>query len=292
MGSLLLLHDPLCAGYQAAGHPERPARILATVTLLQEKHPEWIWKLPASASEEDLRRVHTAAHLERLRQPADFDADTPYLPDIAEHARRAAGGAVGTIDPALAGQKVMSLMRPPGHHATTDRAMGFCYLNSIAVAALAARARGVNRVAVWDFDAHHGNGTEAILREQVGCLYVSVHQSPGYPGTGTRTVANCLNFPVPPGSSRQLHLEALEASWAAVQSFKPELVLVSAGFDAYGDDPLTVMTLIRDDFATLGSWLRASNLPAGAVLEGGYSRALPQLIESFLAAWAGEESAT
>jgi acetoin utilization deacetylase AcuC-like enzyme len=164
--------------------------------------------------------------------------------------------------------------------------MGFCYLNQIAVAALAARhGMAARRVAVWDFDAHHGNGTEAILQGRDGFLMCSVHQSPCYPGTGLRDLENCRNWPIPPGAPRAFHMEALEESLGVVTDFKPDLVLVSAGFDAYARDPLTQMTLEADDFATLGAWLRGTGIPAAAILEGGYSPDLPLLVASFLRSW-------
>lgn len=269
--------------------PEQPARLTASVEHLAARRPQWTWRLPEGAAEAAVLRAHTAGHLQRLGHPPDFDDDTPYFQGIREHALRAAGAALLAADCALAGQPAFALMRPPGHHATQDEAMGFCYLNSLAIAALAARARGVGRIAVWDFDAHHGNGTEAILKDQNDFLFVSVHQSPGYPGTGLASFGRCRNHPIAPRTPREVHLAVLEQSWQEVLAFKPELVLVSAGFDAYVHDPITAMTLVREDFASLGTWLRASQLPAAAVLEGGYSRDLPLLIEAFLAAWTGEE---
>lgn len=287
---MLILHDPRCADYGRPGHPERPARVVETARHLRAAFPSWIWRAPEAADDKALLRAHVAAHLRRLEVPEDFDGDTAHFPGIGDHARRAAGAALAAAEAALAGQPAFSLMRPPGHHATADRAMGFCYLNSIATAVLAARTK-VDRVAVWDFDAHHGNGTEAILRGSPGTLFVSVHQYPGYPGTGTHSFENCRNFPVAPHTPRERHLEALAQSWQEIEAFHPQLVLVSAGFDAYADDPITEMTLVRDDFATLGRWLRASRLPAAAVLEGGYSPDLPQLVSAFLGAWMGEEPA-
>jgi acetoin utilization deacetylase AcuC-like enzyme len=138
---------------------------------------------------------------------------------------------------------------------------------------------------VWDFDAHHGNGTEDILRGRPNLLFASVHQSPGYPGTGLGSEGNCLNFPVAPRTPRADHLAELARAWAAVLAFQPDLVLVSAGFDAYARDPITALTLERDDFAELGRWLRQSGRPAAAILEGGYSPDLPELIDAFLSAW-------
>jgi acetoin utilization deacetylase AcuC-like enzyme len=165
--------------------------------------------------------------------------------------------------------------------------MGFCYLNGVAIAALhAVEALGARRVAVWDFDAHHGNGTEAILLGRPEFLYVSVHQSPCYPGTGLVSEGNARNYPVAPGTPAPEHLRALEASWADLLAFQPDLVLISAGFDAYAGDPITDLRLMPPDFAQLGVWVRESSLPAAAILEGGYSRDLPLLVEAFLDSWA------
>jgi acetoin utilization deacetylase AcuC-like enzyme len=283
---VIIFHDPHSADYGSALRPEQPARVIKTVTQLKSAHPEWTWREPSLASETDLLLAHHPTLLRRLQQPPDFDEDTPYFPGIYAHARRAVGAALDAMEVALVEKSpVFSLMRPPGHHATADQAMGFCYLNQIAIAVLAARRRGVARVAVWDFDAHHGNGTESILDGHNGILFCSVHQFPGYPGTGTRNTTNCHNWPVAPNTRRELHLNALQQSWATVLAFRPELVLVSAGFDAYVDDPITAMTLEARDFATLGEWLGQSNLPAAAILEGGYSPDLPSLIDGFLSAW-------
>ena len=163
--------------------------------------------------------------------------------------------------------------------------MGFCYLNQVAIAALNALGGGAVRVAVWDFDAHHGNGTEDILDGRPGLFFTSVHQFPGYPGTGTRSSVNCRNYAVAPHAPRDEHLSELARAWDGVISFHPDLVLVSAGFDAYAGDPITQMSLEKEDFATLGQWLHQSGLPVAAVLEGGYSADLPLLIDAFLSAW-------
>lgn len=267
--------------------PEQPARVLHGAAHLRKMHPAWTWVVPAAASEESVHRAHTPELLQRIGHGPDLDDDTPYFPGIRDHALRAAGAAIEAARLAQTGGKVFSLMRPPGHHATRSQAMGFCYLNSIAIAALNAAAAGT-RVAVWDFDAHHGNGTEDILRDQPNLFFASVHQYPGYPGTGTSSAGNIANFPVAPHTPRPAHLSALVQSWEAVLAFQPDLVLVSAGFDAYAGDPITAMTLEAADFAELGRWLRQAGRPAAAILEGGYSPDLPLLIDAFLSVWENE----
>jgi acetoin utilization deacetylase AcuC-like enzyme len=284
---MIIVHDPQCADYGSSLRPEQPARITASVAHLRSAHADWEWRLPVAASDDVILLAHTPAHLERLGRPHDFDDDTPFFSGIGDHARRAVGAAVVAAEHALASREpIFSLMRPPGHHATASQAMGFCYLNSIAVAAIYARQHlNAQRVAIWDFDAHHGNGTEAIVRERDGLLFSSVHQSPGYPGTGTSSFANCHNWPVPPQFPRSKHMAALRESLDQVLNFEPALILVSAGFDAYEGDPITSMTLKVNDFATLGRWLRETQTPAAAILEGGYSADLPLLIDAFLSAW-------
>ena len=286
---MLILHDPRCAEYGSSMRPEQPARVIRSAAHLRAAHPDWTWRVPATPVGDDiLLLAHTRAHLQRLAQARDFDADTPFFPGIADHARRAVGSALEAAQHALkARTPVFSLMRPPGHHATAGQAMGFCYLNQIALATVYAQKRlSAARVAVWDFDAHHGNGTEAILHGQSNMFFASVHQYPGYPGTGTQDHGpNIRNWPVAPHTPRVDHMAALRASLDAVVSFAPDLILVSAGFDAYARDPITQMTLERDDFATLGRWLRETRRPAAALLEGGYSDDLPLLVDAFLSAW-------
>jgi len=215
----------------------------------------------------------------------DFDADTAALPDIYDHASRAAGAAAAVAQMALDGKPAFSLMRPPGHHATRGQAMGFCYFNNIAIAAFEALEIGATRVGIWDFDAHHGNGTEEIVRDDPRIIFSSVHQFPGYPGTGARSFANIHNFPVAPYTSRVDHVSKVRDALDVLLEFKPDLLLVSAGFDAYARDPITQMTLLLEDFATFGSWLADTKVPVAAILEGGYSADLPALINAFLSAW-------
>ena len=286
---MIIFHDPHCVDYSRTGHPERPDRIKRTAPLLKDRHTDWEWRAPSAASEEDLLRAHSQEHLERVKAAAsDFDADTPAYEDIYAHAARSAGAAIDVAHAALRGNRAFSLMRPPGHHATRDRAMGFCYFSNVAIAALDALENGAQRVAIWDFDAHHGNGTEEIAAQNPRIAFASIHQFPAYPGTGAKSFANIHNDPIAPDTPRQEHVDAVERALRKLIAFKPDLLLVSAGFDAYTGDPLVQMTLEREDFATFGDWLNKIDIPVGAILEGGYSEELPELIDAFLTTWSGD----
>ncbi len=285
---MILFHDPHCIEYSTPGHPERPARITGTVPILNARHPNWEWREPRAASADELLRAHSSEHIERIKNPpGDFDLDTPAYSKIDSYARKSAGAALETARAALKGHRGFSLMRPPGHHSRRNQAMGFCYFSNIAIAALDALENGANRVAIWDFDAHHGNGTEDIIAHNDRIRFASIHQFPAYPGTGAKSFANIDNYPVAPLTPRQEHVRICKHALDQLVDSKPDLILVSAGFDAYARDPLVQMTLEREDFATFGEWLRNIQIPAGAILEGGYSDDLPELIDVFLTSWAG-----
>jgi len=279
-----IITDERCIGYHSPGHPERPARISSTLDKLRrQKELPIEWGQPGRADEAAILRAHTVEHVARLRIPEDFDGDTPYFPHIADFARNSVAAALNALKCARAGETVFSLMRPPGHHATRNGAMGFCYLNSIAIAVLEAMATGTQRAAVFDFDVHHGNGTEAILLNQSGTAFYSIHQHPGYPGTGTANGGkNCFNFPVTPGTPRNAYRKVLERALGELKQFKPELVAVSAGFDAYARDPIAQETLETEDFHWLGQELRKVGVPMFSLLEGGYSSDLPELVFAYL----------
>lgn len=280
---MLIVYSPRCLDYGAFGHPERPERVSATVARLRvDRH---VWVAPTPCTTADLLRVHDPSLLRAVRTGEYEDADTPHFPAIDEIARLSAGAAILA---ATAGRPAFSLMRPPGHHATRDRAMGFCYYNNLAVAVaklLADPVAAVRRVAIVDFDCHHGNGTEDIFQGDGRVLFVSLHQSPCYPGSGQVPVGNCRNWPLPPGTGPAEYLAVFDRALAEVRAFGPDVMAISAGFDAYRGDPITGMGLEVETFQEIGTRLAAVPARQFAVLEGGYADELPPCVAAFLAGW-------
>ena len=279
-----VITDERCLGYSQPGHPERPQRVAGTLALLREQREiEIIWEEPLAVTDEAIARAHEQAHLQRIANPdGPLDGDTPDYPEINAHARRSIGGGLRALELAREGKPNFSLLRPPGHHATREQAMGFCYFNSIAITALAARADGVKKVAVFDFDVHHGNGTEDILRTVEGTAFFSIHQHPAYPGTGQKSFDNCHNYTVPPDTPNDGWRKTASTALADLKKFNPDLLCVSAGFDAYKRDPLCQQQLEVEDFTWIARQLRQLNKPQANLLEGGYSSDLPKLILAYL----------
>src|SRR6185436_8396713 len=218
-----VITDERCTGYSSPGHPERPQRISGTLEHLRaQKDLAITWGEPLPVDDDAILRAHTREHLARVKTAADdFDGDTPTHPNIFEHARRSIGGGLHALRAARQGEMAFSLLRPPGHHATRERAMGFCYLGSIAIAALEALAMGAANVAIYDFDVHHGNGTEDILLDHPHAAFYSIHQHPLYPGTGkTNRGRNCFNYPVPPALPRDEYRKVLLRALEDLKSFK------------------------------------------------------------------------
>ena len=307
---LALADDPIFAEHVAPeGHPERPERLDAARAGLAKAHlalPQ-LTLPPRDATDEELARVHAEEYIEELGHAAGrtgyFDADTFYTPKSVPAARRAAGGAVAIVDALLDGRARfgLALLRPPGHHARPSAAMGFCLVNNVAVAAAHARARGAERVVVLDWDVHHGNGTQEMFYADPSVLYISLHQFPFYPGTGDAHELGhgdgrgaTLNVPLSQGADDTVYLAAFDRIIAPViEQFDPNLVLVSAGYDAHRRDPLAAMALSDGAYAAMTERLMAA-LPSGGagrlgiVLEGGYDlRALSDSLAATLEALEG-----
>ncbi|HTZ06390.1 MAG TPA: histone deacetylase [Gaiellaceae bacterium] len=275
----VLTHPALARLHPTGHHPERPERL----QVLLDHQP--VWSEGRAATEDELLLCHTAAHVERVRaveEPTWLDYDTIATATSFEAASLAAGTA---IEAAVRGG--FALVRPPGHHALAERAMGFCIFNNVAVAARAAqRALGLERVAIVDFDVHHGNGTEAIFRDDDSVFFCSLHQWPFYPGSGgpDDQLETTLNVPMSAGSGDEEYLHAFEHTVEpAVARFDPELVVVSAGFDAHVADPLAEMRVSEEGFRELAQRCAAMAPRVAAVLEGGYELdTLPGLVQAAL----------
>ena len=276
-----IIHDPACSTYHRDGHPEHPQRVTRSVVALRASDLDLDWVEPDDVDDTVIAHVHSRRHLERLAAPHDFDADTPYHDGIGERARTSVAGALIASRSACDGTPALSLLRPPGHHALPDRAMGFCYLNQVAIAAVHAARAGL-RVAVFDFDVHHGNGTEAILTTEENATFFSIHQYPAYPGTGGESQGNAKNYPMRPGTSRTTYRDAVRQAFDDMTATRPDLVIVSAGFDAYRGDPLSDAPLEGDDYEEFGRMFTSSGLAHCAVLEGGYSDELPELVTAYV----------
>ncbi len=253
-----IIYDPRCLEFSTPGHPESPERLRQAHEFLKDRH-EFI--VPSPAREEDLLQVHTPEHLERLKRLEFFDLDCPKYPQIYDYARLSAGAAI------LASQTHgFSLMRPPGHHAKPDRVAGFCYLNNIAVAVRASRKKTL----ILDIDGHHGDGTQEIFLADEQVLFVSLHSSPNYPGTGLRSEKNCYNYPLPFYCGDEKYLNTLDRALNEIDITRMEQIAISAGFDTYERDPLASLGLSSGCYRQIGKRIGRLKLPAFAVLEGGY----------------------
>lgn len=289
MTTLLFTH-PACIEHDPGDfHPESPARLRAILAALETEEFAALERRKAPRAElEDIARVHPRDFVEALLAavPTEghvgIDPDTILCPASGEAALRAAGAVIAAVDAVVAGEgaNAFCAVRPPGHHAEPDRAMGFCLFNSVAVGALRARAvHGLERVAVVDFDVHHGNGTQAMFERDPALFYASTHQYPLYPGTGAvgeRGVGNIVNVPLRPGAGSADFRRGVEATiLPALDEFRPALILISAGFDAHRRDPLAQLMLVEDDYRWITERLLdcAARHAKGRVvstLEGGY----------------------
>ena len=269
------------------GHPERPERADVFTDVADAWREKGIRVVePRPATHEELARVHDAAHISAMTATAGravkLDADTFTSPESYAIALLAAGAAVQAAAHAIETREpALALVRPPGHHAERDTAMGFCLFNNVAVAAAAAVARGLSRVAVVDIDVHHGNGTQWIFYTDPRVLYVSTHQFPFYPGTGAANEIGAgpgrdftFNIPLPAGATDADYARAYVDVAARLEQFQPELLLISAGYDAHEDDPLASMRVTTAGYAAIVAALRDAaariGCPIALVTEGGY----------------------
>jgi acetoin utilization deacetylase AcuC-like enzyme len=261
----LLVHHPASLEHQTPlGHPERADRIRAVERIFeQERFSHLVREQAPMATAEALARAHPEAYLDMIRDAApreglvQIDADTVMSPGTYEAVLRGAGGAVLAVDEVMRGKasNAFVAMRPPGHHAERTRAMGFCFFNNAAVAARHAQAaHGAERVAIFDWDVHHGNGTQDIFWSDATVLYGSTHEMPLYPGTGARSErgehGTIVNAPLRGGDGGEVFREAVEAAiLPRIDAFGPDLIVISAGFDAHWRDPLASLNLTEGDFA-------------------------------------------
>ncbi|MGE0669223.1 MAG: histone deacetylase family protein [Sphingomonadales bacterium] len=292
MTTLLISHRDCLDHDTSPGHPESPDRLRAVMAALDAGEFGALWREDApEATDAQLLRAHPEQILELIASAADqagdgyvrIDADTIMSSGSERAARRAAGAVCRAVAAVARGEarNAFCAVRPPGHHAESARPMGFCLYNNVAVGALEARAvHGLDRVAVVDFDVHHGNGTQELFEADPRLFYASTHQSPLYPGTGSADetgVGNILNVPLAPGSGGAALLQALrERVVPALEAFRPDLLMISAGFDAHENDPLAGLNVATADFESATDLLcvAAERLCEGRVvstLEGGYN---------------------
>jgi acetoin utilization deacetylase AcuC-like enzyme len=287
MSVALFTHPDMLAHRPGVGHPESPERLQAVLDALDAADLGLDRHAATEAAVADLERLHPADHVARLLAAApdsglrQLDADTVLSPGSVRAARLAAGAVIDAVRAVARGEtaRAFAAVRPPGHHAEPGTAMGFCLFSNVAVAARVAQSEGMARVAVIDFDVHHGNGTQAAFEADESLFLGSIHQSPLYPGTGAASetgVGNIVNVPVPPHAAREAWRGAFAGGlMPALEAFRPDLILISAGFDAHRRDPLAHQSLEAQDFAwaTRAVLEVARSRCGGKVvssLEGGY----------------------
>ncbi|RJS87987.1 hypothetical protein CW704_01045 [Candidatus Bathyarchaeota archaeon] len=284
---MYIVYSEKCLEYVAPYLPENPERVYRAYRLLKKKEGMKFIE-PEACSEDDLKLVHKEKFINQIKSGDFFDPDSPSLPGIYDYARLAVGGAVKSMEIALTGEKAFSLMRPPGHHVGINGSalgavsMGFCYFNNIAVACMKA-LKHVEKVAILDIDCHHGNGTQEIFLGNPRVIFVSLHKYGFfYPGTGGISEGNCLNYPFRRPVGDEEYLRTLREALKKVEEFNPDLIAISAGFDAHRDDPVGALRLSEEAYTKIGHMISEMERKTFAVLEGGYGRRFPECIQNFL----------
>jgi acetoin utilization deacetylase AcuC-like enzyme len=285
---IALLANPEQIGHRSEGHPERPERVTAILDAIEASDLGLKPEVAPPAPESMIDRVHDSSYVAMLDRAASsgggfLDPDTYITPLSMLAARTAAGAVVEGLNRVLDGKvnHALAVVRPPGHHAEHAQAMGFCLLNNVAIGLIAARAKGIRRIAVLDFDVHHGNGTQHSFEKDPEVFYASTHQYPFYPGTGSAgergAHGNVLNVPLARGSGDPVFLGAWEKKIGpALAAFRPELLVVSAGFDAHRDDPLAGLEVTTEGYRELAGMIKSWAIEHSRgrtvwALEGGYN---------------------
>ncbi|MEA1907703.1 MAG: histone deacetylase [Euryarchaeota archaeon] len=293
-----IIYHPDYLLHETGSHPERKERLLAIMQLIDESGIDVRKTKPEPASIEQIQHIHNSVYIEKVKYHSEheipLDPDTVVCKDSYHAALLAAGGAIRAVDLAVSREDAFALLRPPGHHALPDRGMGFCLFNNIAIGARHAQRNGCERVLIVDWDVHHGNGTQHAFYDDPSVSYFSVHQYPHYPGTGSADEIGegdgrgyTLNVPLSAGSGDAAYIDAFENILApALLKFDPDIILVSAGFDAHTCDPLAGMAVTTAGFGRMASivYSIAGECCEGRLaimLEGGYD--LPALSHSVLA---------
>ena len=291
MSTLILSHNDCLKHIEPVGHPERVKRLEKVLDVLKLSiFNDLTWKEAPLAKKEQIALCHSSDYINKIEKiytsntPSQIDADTYFGTGSLAAAKRAVGANILAVDSVMLGEfdKVFAAVRPPGHHAENSKAMGFCIFGNVAIAAkYAIEIHGLNRVAVVDFDVHHGNGTQDLLWDEPRTLFCSMHQSPLWPGSGQKDETggfnNIINIPVDPETDgEKIKIIFNNSILPKLESFRPELLIISAGFDAHADDPLANLNLVEEDYAWITHKLcdvaeKYCNGRLVSSLEGGYN---------------------
>jgi acetoin utilization deacetylase AcuC-like enzyme len=277
-----------CLEYRQEGHPESAERVESIYQLLKEKSRKGTDKFeflkPNLAKEEDILRVHSKNLLNKVKSGNFLSFDCPNYENIFYYSSLSAGAAIKAAEHALNKEYSFSLMRPPGHHASKEKIGGFCYFNNIAIAVsyLFDNYQDIKKAGIIDFDVHHGNGTQDIFLNNKNVRYVSLHQSPHYPGTGLESQDNCFNYPLPSNIEEKEYIQIFKRAISKIKEFNPDIIAVSAGFDAFKQDYLSGINLEIETYSRIARLIMKLNKPVFSVLEGGYSSKIGDCVYAYL----------